>query len=326
MPEREDDRLLRRARASAHGAVVLDADAPRRSPSSADHGARPRARSSDPSLARAPRAQRVSGRRAAVGERGDHVAPRAPPRRAVAERRPNAREVLDHRHVARGCRGSSSGSSASATRARLEVRPARTPARPRARRRRSRVRCSGSSPAACATAYVSAAGAIRDDERTAGDRRLERRRAALAERGVGRAQHRERRRPHHAGMDSARGSIVTCGAALTTTWSRGSRRCSSRAVATNASRWRCDLLRAAARKEREHAVVGAEAERCAAPSRDRAARRARSSSGCPTNVASMPCARSSGSSNGRIDRRLRDRLARARASRSAPHAHTCGVM
>ena len=58
---------------------------------------------------------------------------------------------------------------------------------------------------------VERACAIRDDERTPGDRRLERRRAALAERRVGRAQHGERLRSHDRNGQRA-GSSVMCGA------------------------------------------------------------------------------------------------------------------
>ena len=114
----------------------------------------------------------------------------------LAERRAHRVELLDHRYDARRSSGFSSGSSASATATRLERvlnelrrdQPARDDVHQTDMRNLDQPLPDG---------VVQRPGPIRDDERAAGHRRLERRRAALAQRRVGRAQHGERLRSHH---------------------------------------------------------------------------------------------------------------------------------
>ena len=114
------------------------------------------------------------------------------------------------------------------------------------------------------------------------------------------------------------------GATLTTTSSPGRRCCNSRATASNACRCRSISC---ARLPGKSASTSRSAGR---PRRRRASARsgsscARSSSGCPTKVVSMPASCSSRSSNGRITAALVMTSAIIR-SRPGFHAHTCGVM
>ena len=195
---------------------------------------------------------------------------------------------------------SSSGASTSATRAGTSAsctnsgatsRPATTFTRPMYGMRTSRL----------AAAYVMRARPVRDDQRTPRDGRLERRRAALAHRGVGGAQHGERRGAHERIRAPLVGSIVDV--------RRGTHDHLERRVAALQLARRLherievarDLLRLGSRETARAAGRAAPTPSVRrASARGRAASRARSSSGCPTNVASMPCSRSSASSNGRI--------------------------
>ena len=121
------------------------------------------------------------------------------------------------------------------------------------------------------------------------------------------------------------GGIVTCGAALTTTLSDGSRRCSSRAVSTNGSRWRAISWRAAPREQREQPIVRSRRRALRAPRRDRAASARGRAADARRTSRRCRAARSSASSNGRMTAAFV--IVRASSGRRfAPHAHTCGVM